>query len=204
LKKIEPKPEYSTFDLTVRKPGLAFLASTPHPNNKEWNKNSYWSRAKSELRAAYAGICAYTCRYLVAGGSLDHFIPRLKAPMLAYEWSNFRYCRQNVNSRKGSKEGVLDPFSIEDGWFVLDISSGLISANPELKSADRQKIKVSIDILGLNNVDEYVQERTDAALDFARGRVDFSSLTEQFPYVASEIERQGVRETIQDLFPGFV
>jgi len=204
LKHIEAKPEYSTFDLTVRQPGLAFLATTPNPSNREWRGHSYWTRAKGELRAAYDGICAYTCRYLVDGGSIDHFVPKVTAADLAYEWSNFRYCRQNVNVRKGAKQGVLDPFTIEDGWFVLDIPSGLISPNPDLPAPDRQKIELTIAILGLNIIDEYVQERSDVALDFARGRIDFSSLAEQFPYVASEIERQGVQQTIKDLFPGFV
>src|SRR5438445_12468654 len=107
----------ANFDARVRDPGAAFLAHCPSPTNQEFRGHSYWTRVHTELYDGYNGICAYCASWMPrASGqgpalhsSIDHFIPRTLAPRLAYEWSNFRIARRDLNENKGENMEVVDP-----------------------------------------------------------------------------------------------
>jgi uncharacterized protein (TIGR02646 family) len=196
--KVEPMPEYPRFNAEVRVPGAAFLARCPAPTNDEFRKHSYWSRATNELHAAYAGLCAYTARYMLREhSSVDHFRPKNLNPTLAYEWSNFRLSGPKINSRKGHGTDVLDPFEVQNDWFHLDIPSCLMKANPALDRQVRVRINITISTLGLNQDDSYVDERMTTLIDYAKGDLSFPYLQRRHPFLAKEIERQGL--TVADL-----
>ncbi|MBK9264242.1 MAG: hypothetical protein IPM54_31125 [Polyangiaceae bacterium] len=188
--KVTPMPEYPGFDTEVRQRGAAFLATCPTPTSGQFKNRQYWARATKELHKTYRGICSYTAMYLLEQGTVDHFLPKTTYPQLAYEWSNFRLASWRVNSAKGHKTNILDPFSIEDDWFQMDIPTCLIRANPILEQRVRSQVSETISSLGLNSDDNYVQERCDILIYYARGNIDLAFVKRRYPFLAKELERQ--------------
>lgn len=189
--RVAPRPEYPQFDIEVRRPGAAFLATCPKPTSEQFKKKNFWSKAARELHAAYSGICAYTAMYLTEQGSVDHFLPKTAYPDLAYEWSNFRLARGRVNSSKGNLTDILDPFDVQDEWFHMEVPACLLKPNPALDIDLRRKIAHTINSLRLNQDDNYVQERCNILIEFARGDVSIGFLRRRYPFLAKEVDRQG-------------
>ena len=189
---VTPKPEPTDFNNKVRQPGHAFLAQNPRPKNNEWKK--YWTHALDDLRTAHDGICAYSATWIphsVGSHSVDHFIPKDTSPNLAYEWSNFRYASGRFNGRKGTQT-VLDPFLIGVGWFQINFNNMLISPAPHLNDRLRREISDTIDILHLNRDDKLVEERIGYVVNFRNGIISFAYMRQQAPFIAFEMERQGL------------
>jgi len=146
------------------------------------------------MRVAYKGICAYRARWIphsTGRHSIDHFIPKSVESPLAYEWSNFRYVSARFNSRKGTRS-ILDPFLLNEGWFILDFSTFLIKPNSIL-SADQQKsVQDTINILKLNTDEDLVTERQTWVEEFWAGEISFEHLEKKTPFIAYELERQNM------------
>ncbi len=188
--RVSPKQEYPGFDAEVRSPGAAYLATCPTPTSEQFRKKNFWSKAAPELHAAYSGVCAYTAMYLPDRGTVDHFLPKASHPHLAYEWSNFRLASGRVNGSKGNLTDILDPFHIQDDWFYMDIPACLLRPNPELQKDLRNQIANTINSLRLNQDDNYVQERCNILLEYARGDVSTNFLERRYPFLAKELDRQ--------------
>jgi hypothetical protein len=126
---VEMQPEPAEFEELVRQPGKAFLASCPSPTREEWATHSYWRHILKELRRRYGCICAYSCHWVApdtGGRTVEHFIPKHEDPTCAYDWDNYRFVCQLLNARKRTSTDTLDPFKVEDGWFVIDFPSLLV------------------------------------------------------------------------------
>lgn len=186
---VAEQPEYPEFNSRVRQRGQNLLAS--HPGISGNALKNYWKHAAPHLHAAYGCICAYTSIYLPEQGSVDHYLPKDTHPHLAYEWSNYRLASQRVNSAKGNSASVLDPFLVQDDWFFLEVPSCLIRPNPALDPDLRNQISQTVNILRLNQDDNYVQDRCSLLIDFARGHVTLDFLDRRYPFLAKEIRRQG-------------
>lgn len=197
---VDPRPEYPEFDQQVRQPGRLFLARVSSPNSAQFSRNNFWTRASRELHSAYSGICAYTCMYLVKPESIDHFIPKAIRPDLAYEWSNFRLAAARINVRKGNNTNLLDPFLVQNGWFTLEFPSCLVKPAEGIPPALRAQINTTITGLGLNQDEDYVQERCSIVLMYADGDISFEFLKRRYPFIAAELERQDLRENVATLF----
>lgn len=197
---VDPQPEYPEFDLEVRTPGLRFLEMTPCPSSRDFNRHNYWNKARKHLHRSYSGLCAYTSLYLEDSDSVDHFLPKTKYPHLAYEWDNYRLARQKVNFNKGSSEQVLDPFTIQNGWFVMDCPSCLITPGPGLDSDTKTQVENTIGVLKLNADDGLVQERCDWLVSLAKDEITLDFLRRRYPFLASEITRQGIEQDLKTVF----
>jgi hypothetical protein len=196
-----PQPEYPGFNAEVRAPGAAFLALNPQPTSEEFRKKNFWSKAAKELHAAYSGVCAYTAIYLPDQGSVDHFLPKTSHPNLAYEWDNYRLASGRVNSQKANQINILDPFQIQNDWFFMDIPACLLRANPALEKPLRAQISGTINSLRLNDDDNYVQERCNILMDFARGDISGDFLQRRYPFLAKEVARQQLsQDQLKSLF----
>ena len=198
--RVRAEREYPEFDSEVRRPGRAFLTRNPRPSNRDFRRRDYWKKAAGHLKAAYSSLCAYTSLRLVEAGSVDHFRPKIKYPDLAYEWSNYRLARQKINQRKGDTEGVIDPFKVKPGWFVLNLPSCLIRPGDGLNQKTRDRIRTTIDILKLNADDNLVQERCDLLVWLAQGDVTLQFLDQYYPFLAVEVRRQGVEDRLSQIF----
>lgn len=194
------QPEPAGFNVNVREPGRRFIAANQNPSNKDFKGNTFWKWAAPELHAAYRGICAYTCFYLVPPGSIDHFRPKSTQPHLAYEWSNLRLASYRVNLYKRNSVEVLDPFVVQPNWFVMDVPSCLIRPGADLGEPVTTQVQRTIDVLRLNSDDVFVQERCDMMFDYAKGDVSLDFLRRRFPFRAAEIVRQGLEATAKAIF----
>ena len=200
------QPEPVDFDSNVRQLGNRFLSSCPNPTGKDWKKHSYWKNANGDLYRVYRGICAYTGEWFSRTSttvSIDHFLPKVAYPLLAYEWSNYRLTTQKVNSNKSDQVGVADPSSICSGWFTLHLPSCLVMPGDNLSSSECAMVQRTIDILKLNTDDDYVQRRCDIILDYIKGDISLNYMWSKFPFIAHELTRQDVLEEVKQIFKSF-
>ena len=197
---VQQMPEYAGFDAQVRQPGLQFLKTCPNPTSSQYKRNSYWKEATKELHTAYRNLCAYTTRELVMTGSIDHFRPKSKYPNLAFEWSNYRLSREAINNRKGDSEDVIDPFTVRDGWFTLDMPSCLIKPAQHITREVRSAICLTIDTLRLNLDEKLVEERHRLLVSLADGHITLEYLDGHYPFLSSEVRRQQVYDSLKLIF----
>jgi hypothetical protein len=192
--------EPHNFEVAVRVPGKKFLVKAPNPTSEEFKKNNFWKNIAKEIYEAYNRVCAYTCRYIeVPNGTIDHFKNKSSYPQLAYEWENYRLCMHRVNLYKGSND-IIDPFIVQLGWFIIDFPSCLVKPGEGLAEPIRAQVKKTIKILKLNDDDSFVQDRCDVMMLFAQGDVSIEFLRRRRPFLAVEVERQGIQHTATELF----
>lgn len=120
---VDENAEPPEFNDRVRRKGRRFLRDYPRPTSKQWRSHSYWREVGPQLHDQYDGICAYSCHWIpydTGADTVEHFRPKDIYPKQAYEWRNYRLVCATLNGRKGVHEDVLDPFEIQDGWFVID------------------------------------------------------------------------------------
>lgn len=200
--RVNEQPEPAEFDALVRQPGLLFLAKYPSPTSKDYESpNNYWTNVLFKMRTAYGWVCAYCCEYIPYGTQIDHFWPKSKPDYkLAYEWSNYRLACGIVNSRKGVKT-ILDPFTIQDGWFRMQFTSLQIVPAPESilpPTVTREQIQYAITELKLNDEGEHIPARKKHVIEYCRSG-DFQHLTDMAPFIAKELTRQGYVQTIKEM-----
>lgn len=185
------------FDVRVKIPGEKFLATNPTPSNKQFKPHCYWNLIHDELYNLYHGICSYcaswTPRHILPSDpnytSVDHFIPKSIDAKLAYEWSNYRLCRARLNANKDNNLDVIDPFYVQNGWFIMDFTSFLILPNAVLTSFQFSRVEKSINILGLNDND-FVEQRFDVIYKYSIDAISMNELISSYPFIALEMQRQ--------------
>ena len=192
-------PEPDTFDARVRQPGLRKLedlAEEHHGGSKESIPSEkfpdYWRRSLDDLMAGYHRICAYLCLYISRGTgarSVDHMIAKSAAWDQAYEWTNYRLACSLMNSRKGAATSVLDPFDVENGWFVLELVEFQVLPGDGLDDAVAEDVQATIRRLRLND-DECRGAREEYAEDYWSGHVSLDYPGRHAPFVARELRRQ--------------
>jgi hypothetical protein len=193
---VAPRPEPPDFDDEVRRPGKAAQAKDPQALPDLWRK------CLKQLWEAYEGVCAYLAVRIppgVGAKTIDHLAPKKKNPDLAYEWVNYRLVCSLMNARKSHFEDVLDPFEIEDGWFVLELSSLEVLPHADLKPSLRSQVQSTIDRLKLND-SECIAARAEhyaAYIEHVRDPklgIPFGQLRRWNPFVAMELLRQEIVE----------
>lgn len=197
---VEQQPEPEVFEERVRRPGTAFLRRVPHPTAKQWKSCHYWQKVLPDMRKLYRGICAYSAHWIspITGShSVDHFVSKAASPALAYEWTNYRYASLKFNSRKGTQT-ILDPFEIEPDSFVIDFPSLLVKPDSALFPNQKESVRNTIDVLKLND-ETCVEARRAWVENYCKGEINFGHLQKKAPFIACELERQGLVERIRDV-----
>lgn len=195
------QPEPTDFQDKVTKKGNRFLQNSPHPTN--WGYRSYWRAALPDLWNAYRGICAYCCHWIPleqGSASVDHFIPKHIAPDRAYDWDNFRLAASKMNSKKGTYLDVIDPFELQEASFLLVFPSMLVKPNPLLDEDMKKQVLATITRLDLNRDEALINSRLKYVLDLVDGRITFDHLVRHAPFIAYEIERQGLLDSLSKMF----
>ena len=195
---VDLMPEPPDFDSKVRQPGIAFLHA--HPNSLGSNMIKYWRKCSNQLYSAYRGICAYTGLWFSPADtpvSVDHYYPKSKCPQKAYEWDNYRLTTQIMNTYKGDKI-VLDPFVIENGDIVLDFPSCLVKPRKSMTPEEKDRAMDTIKILRLND-EEQANRRCEILLLYISGNISRSVLETKYPFIAQELERQGLYDKIHKI-----
>ncbi len=211
--RVELAAEPQDFDAKVRQPGLraiAELAGEPGlPKRKGRLRQavansreqipadkfpSYWTEALPELRAAYGHVCSYVCVYIepvTGAASVDHMLPKSLSWQEAYEWRNYRLACSLMNSRKNDYRDVLDPFEIDDDWLRIELVGYQVIPSADLDPAIKTRVQATIDRLKLNDRD-CLTLREDYATDYFQGDISLGYLRRRAPFLAREIERQGM------------
>jgi hypothetical protein len=194
------KPEPPLFNDRVRIPGQTHLQakginiSLPLPSGTKIT--AYWTRSEGldELYKEYNGVCAYLAVHferIMGGATVDHYLPKALRPDLAYEWDNYRLSSSIMNSRKNDYLDVIDPFSMQENWFYLELTTGRIYPNPNLNAIKRNAAFLTINRLKL---DEGLSRklRTDYWDDYILGDISNNYLQRKAPFVWYEANRQGL------------
>jgi hypothetical protein len=106
-------------------------------------------------------------------------------------WSNYRLACTMMNSRKLNYDDVLDPFTIADGMFHLELVTGRIFPNPDLAVADRRSVQKTIDRLKLDSPG-CRNMRARHLQDCLEGHYTTAFFRRCSPFVWAEATRQGV------------
>ena len=121
-------------------------------------------------------------------------VPKSTAWDQAYEWDNYRLACSLMNSRKGDAASVLDPFDVEDGWFVLELVAFQVLSADGLADPTAAAVADTIERLRLND-EECCGAREEYAEEYWRENVTLDYVTRRAPFVANELRRQnGLRE----------
>ncbi len=104
-----------------------------------------------------------------------------------------------LNGRKGIREDILDPFQIQNGWFVIDFPSLFVRPAQGLAPSIAQSVQITIDVLGLNHEGTCLQGREAYLKSYCLGDIDFPYLRTKAPFVAFELQRQGLVQSIKSM-----
>jgi hypothetical protein len=162
---------------------------------------NFWTEALPHLCKSYRRICSYLGLRIHPGtgaAEVDHFKPKEKYQHLAYSWENFRLSCKLANTFKNNFEDVIDPFKVEDDWFGLNILTGhviILVTDKGLCNILEDTIKR----LRLNEEPTFVELRLEYINDYlgvpGRPHITFEKLERDAPFVAREIERQGMKRS---------
>ena len=193
--RFKPAPEPAEFDKRVRKPGRAWLAK--HRSTHE-RPRDYWLRFRHKLAEAFHHLCAYSAIHVSYPGVVDHFRPvrgKHARRDLAYEWSNYRYASQYLNSRKGDRDPdtLLDPFEVRDGWFELLLPSCQLVLTPACPPKYRQRARVMLEKLGLGHDEDVVRYRRQWLEQYEEGRLNLKGLEEFAPLLARAVRKANLK-----------
>ncbi|MEO5341342.1 MAG: hypothetical protein H7837_12645 [Magnetococcus sp. MYC-9] len=195
---VKAQPEPASFDAKVRQKGLAYLRKKgialnqpPPPGTKI---APYWRTCLDDLYTSYHGTCAYLAVFFercTGAGSVDHFVAKSTQAGLAYEWSNLRLACMAMNTKKNRYDDVLDPFTLEKGWFHLELLTGRVFPNPVLPLNDKFQVQATIDRLELNDP-KNKEMRTRHYNWYIEGCYIADYLQKISPFVWFEAHRQGL------------
>ncbi len=191
---IKKQKEPPHFFETVQKPGEEFLAH--HPEARGSKLRAYWREIIPDLHKAYHSICAYTCHWIsddTGWSTVDHFKPKELYPHDAYRWDNYRLVCGRLNGRKGTSENVLDPFTLQEGWFALLFPSLLLTTGKHITEEEAKRVKQTIKILKLND-STCVSGRRSWLQPYLDGMYGMAYLEEKAPFLASELKRQNLAD----------
>jgi hypothetical protein len=143
-----PLPEPATFESNCRTPGNAWLAANPTAKSKSFP--SYWIHFEDDIAKGFQFRCGWL-GFEITEGDIDHYLSKQKHRNKTYEWSNYRYIAGSVNSSKRTQDAnVLDPFDVQDGWFILGLPDMQLRGTNAIPIRLRDKAKYTIEKLKLN------------------------------------------------------
>lgn len=199
---VQAPPEPVGFRQAVHTPGRAYLAQVRRPTTAQYKTHDYWTRCIPDLYKAFGGVCSFSCHWIPRGeGSVtvEHFKPKSLYPQLAYEWKNYRLMCGTLNGRKKNYQDVLDPIGLEPGLFRIEFPALLVKPGDGLSVSKRRRVQATIDRLRLNDDGTCLHSRNDWLRSYCVEGVPFTFLKAKAPFLAGELERQGLVTTIRGM-----
>ncbi len=189
-----PGQEPAGFDVRARQRGRRWLARNPKPatgpTGKRWRPHDYWSEFRSDLADAFRELCAYGAMYEPVG-TVDHFISCHTDPTQAYEWSNYRFCSQWINSSKRTADGtVLDPCVVQAGWFKVILPSLQLVVSDDIPAGRRKLAEDTLKRLHLDHDERIIRQRREWYRMYQAGEITLNGLATKAPLIAKAIEAQ--------------
>lgn len=197
---VRPAEEPPAFDTEVRQPGRRAVAELVERFGGEIPADAfppYWRRILPELLDGYNRICFYLCLRISGGtgaATVDHMVAKSVSRDLVCEWHNYRLACLLMNTRKGTDSDVLDPFEVENGWFVLELVEFQVGPGDGLTVDTKRAVEGTIERLRLNDP-ICCYARAEYAHYYWDRQIKFDYLMRCAPFVGAELRRQGrVRE----------
>lgn len=178
--------EPDNFHVKCRDKGRKWLRDNPKPPRKARPKD-LWSKFKPDLRAAFNSLCGYTAIYEPIG-TVDHFKSVHEDESLAYEWSNYRYSAQWINSSKNSPIDIIDPLIVKKGWFKIHLPSMLLTIGPTLPDQYAELATYTIERLNLYNDERVLEPRVEWYRMYRDNEITLEGLRKKAPLIAIAIE----------------
>lgn len=184
--RVIPAPEPDYFDREVRQKGLQWLKN---PTNDGKRPKEYWQACYDDLRNAFACLCGYGAMWLPEG-TVDHYLSCANHRNKAYEWSNYRFASQRINSSKGKKDGkVLDPFEVDDEWFAILLPSLQLVLTQKVPSEVLDRAQYTLAVLKLGDDMRIVEQRAAWYELHKSGDLTLAGLKEKAPLIARAVEK---------------
>lgn len=177
-----PEPDY--FEEEIRQPGNEWLVDHPPPKRPR----DYWSRCKPQLQDAFGWLCAYSAMYEPVG-TVDHFISCDTDRTLSYEWNNYRFASQWINSSKKNARGILDPFNVGAGWFEVSLPSCQLVLTDAVPPGFRVIAQNTLNRLHLIHDERVVRQRRSWLREFENG-MSLDMLRRMAPLIAVAVEKK--------------
>lgn len=185
-----PIDEPPLFDANCRMRGKAWLAANP---TRDCHAAAYlWRPFAPDLRKGFERRCGYLGVKLHCGGVVDHFVSCAEDRTKAFDWDNYRYASETVNSRKQAldkkKVRVLDPFAVQPGWFEVLLPSFELVLTSRVPADVRAVAQMTIEELDLGKGYQAREARWSAyESHYHGGRVDLAGLRLDAPLVADAV-----------------
>ncbi|MBI2425401.1 MAG: hypothetical protein HYV27_21425 [Candidatus Hydrogenedentes bacterium] len=154
---VEKVSEPEQFDVEVRKKGGVWLAD--HPTGRV---PPYWRPFLPALSKGFKQLCGYSAMY-TPSGTVDHYVDIKERRELAYEWDNYRFASELLNSMKGckGKDGskVFDPYEVNDGWFEIILPSLQLIVTDSVPPELREQAMYTLERLHLRDDERIIRQR---------------------------------------------
>jgi hypothetical protein len=181
-----PPPEPINFDAKARQPGNRWLAT--HPEAKR--PRDYWSSFKGDLANGFNYLCGYSAMYEPIG-TVDHYLSFENYPHLAYEWNNYRYAAQWINSSKRTlDEQILDPFQVGDDWFEILLPSLQLVVTDKVPPSERERAEFTLQRLHLQDDERVIRQRQQWYQLYLDGDLTLTGLGTKAPLIARAVRKQ--------------
>lgn len=188
--RFEPISEPGNFDADCRIPGQGWLLKNPNTGRPK----DYWSPFRPVLVRAFRNLCGYCAMATVGDEEVDHYVGCGEDISLAYEWSNYRCCKNIMNKRKGHRRPnqprVLDPFEVEDDWFELLLPSLQLVLTDRVPCEVRDRAAFTLRRLGLRDDERIVRLRRQWLELYEKGDLSLAGLETMAPLIARAVRKR--------------
>jgi len=185
----DPVAEPPTFREQARKPGLKWLRSNPDAKRPK----DLWSSFKPALADGFRQLCAYSAMYEPVG-TVDHYLSwnncRDAKANLAYQWSNYRFASQWINSSKQTADAcVLDPFKVQNGWFEIILPSLQLVLSHSIPIRYKAKAEYTLKRLHLVDDERVIRQRCEWYQMLKNKEINLIGLRKKAPLIADAVEK---------------
>ena len=152
----------------------------------------YWTPFKTDLARGFRSLCAYSAMHEPVG-TVDHFVSLDEDKSKAYEWDNYRYSSAWINSskRNAPSSRLLDPLSIEDGWFEIMLPSLQLTVSDSVPRRLRARAEYTLERLRLIHDERVIRQRDTWYRMYRRGELRLDGLRRLAPLIAAAVEKAG-------------
>lgn len=176
------------FDAKVKTPGDAWLNANPDAKRPK----ALWEPYTTTLSEAYRNRCGYAAMLDPTGGSVDHYLSFKNHPALAYEWSNYRFASNTLNSSKRNADAsVLDPQEVQPGWFKILLPSLQMVATDAVPKSHKAKAEFTLTRLKLRDGERIIRWRRSWYQMYLDKKLNLDGLRDVAPLIAEAVEAQG-------------
>jgi hypothetical protein len=181
---VDPVPEPSGFDARARKPGKAWLTENPGAARPR----DYWSPFREALAEGFKHRCGYSAMR-EPSGTVDHFRSYKADPALTYEWTNYRYASQWINSSKKAGD-ALDPYEVGEGWFEVLLPSLELVVTEKIPPALRERAERMLQRLPIGRDRRIIKQRQAWYAMYKQKKLSLEGLHEVAPLLAAAEEKR--------------